>query len=59
MFCNFCGKNFETSEGFEEINRQGHHLVRCEKCVMNQREAEYDWRTEMYGQEKNRIPGRL
>ena len=49
MFCNFCGNNFDSSEGFEEINRSGHHLTRCEKCVVNQREEEYDWRTEAYG----------
>jgi len=49
MFCNFCGKNFEASEGFEETNRHGHHLVRCDKCVYTQREEEYDWRAEMYG----------
>lgn len=49
MFCNFCGKNFDTSEGFEEVNRSGHHLIRCEKCTYNQREEEYDWKAEMYG----------
>ena len=46
MFCNFCGKNFDNSEGFEEITRAGHHLTRCEKCVVNQRDEEYDWRAE-------------
>lgn len=49
MFCNFCGKNFDSSEGFEEVSRGGHHYVRCEKCVYNQRDEEYDWHTEMYG----------
>ncbi len=49
MFCNFCGKNFDASEGCEETNRHGHHLTRCEKCVQGQREEEYDWHTEMYG----------
>ena len=46
MFCNFCGKNFETNEGFEEVNRGAHHMVRCEKCIHDQREEEYDWRGE-------------
>lgn len=49
MFCNFCGKNFEASEGFEEVSRSGHHHVRCEKCAYEQGETEYDWRTQMYG----------
>ncbi len=49
MFCNFCGKNFDPSEGFEEVTRSGHHLVRCEKCVYNQSEEEYDWHVQMYG----------
>lgn len=49
MFCNFCGKNFDPSEGFEEVTRNGHHLVRCEKCVYNQAEEEYDWHVQMYG----------
>ena len=49
MFCNFCGKNFDASEGFEEATRAGHHMIRCEKCVYNQSEEEYDWRTCMYG----------
>ena len=49
MFCNFCGKNFEASEGFEELSRGGNHLVRCEKCNYEQREEEYDWRNETYG----------
>ena len=49
MFCNFCGKNFDASEGFEEITRSGHHYVQCEKCVYNHRDEEYDWRIEMYG----------
>ncbi len=50
MFCNFCGKNFEASEGFEDISRRGgHHLTRCEKCVYNQAETEYDWHHEIQG----------
>ena len=49
MFCNFCGKNFDPSEGFEEVTRSGHHLVKCEKCVYNQAEEEYDWHMQMYG----------
>ena len=49
MFCNFCGKNFDSNEGFEEMSRNGHHLVRCEKCVTVQREEEYDWHSDMYG----------
>lgn len=53
MFCNFCGKNFDTSEGFEEITRAGHHFTRCEKCVYEQREEEYDWSTTMYGRFSN------
>ena len=47
MFCNFCGKNFESSEGFEDLARHGKHLVRCEKCITDQREEEYDWRSEI------------
>ncbi len=46
MFCNFCGKNFESMEGFEDVSRSGQHLVRCEKCIHEQREEEYDWRSE-------------
>ena len=49
MFCNFCGKNFESTEGFEEVTRAGHHWVRCEKCVSSNMENEYDWHREMYG----------
>ena len=49
MFCNFCGKNFDATEGCEEVTRGGHHLVRCEKCVQTQREQEYDWREEILG----------
>ncbi len=49
MYCNFCGKNFDSTEGFEEVTRSRHHLVRCEKCVYNQSEEEYDWRMQMYG----------
>ena len=51
MFCNFCGKNFDSSEGFEEVSRGGHHYVRCEKCVYNQHDEEYDWRIQMYGRQ--------
>lgn len=51
MFCNFCGKNFDPSEGFDEVSRSGHHMIRCEKCVYNQSEREYDWHLEMYGAE--------
>ena len=47
MFCNFCGKNFDSTEGFEDIARAGHHFTRCEKCNYEQREAEYDWRNEI------------
>jgi hypothetical protein len=49
MFCNFCGKNFDTSEGFEEVTRSGHHYVRCEKCTYENQEVEYDWSAVMYG----------
>ncbi|HLD50042.1 MAG TPA: hypothetical protein VJC08_02475 [bacterium] len=49
MFCNFCGKNFDSSEGFEEATRSGHHYIRCEKCVYHQAEEQYDWRAQMYG----------
>jgi len=49
MFCNFCGKNFDSSEGFEEVTRSGHHYVRCEKCVYENQEVEYDWSEVMYG----------
>ena len=49
MFCNFCGKNFDSSEGFEETTRSGHHYIRCEKCVYNQAEEQYDWHLQMYG----------
>ncbi len=49
MFCNFCGKNFDSNEGFEEAVRSGHHYIRCEKCVYNQAEEPYDWRIQMYG----------
>jgi hypothetical protein len=47
MFCNFCGKNFDASEGFEDVSRSGHHMTKCEKCVHAQSEAEYDWRVEI------------
>ena len=51
MFCNFCGKNFDPSEGFEEVARAAHHLTRCEKCTHEQQEEEYDWYMEMYGRQ--------
>ena len=54
MFCNFCGKNFDASEGFEEVSRGGHHFVRCEKCVLCNTESEYDWHLEMYGRAKSK-----
>lgn len=54
MFCNFCGKNFDASEGFEETIHSGHHFVRCEKCVLCNTEEEYDWRREMYGRSSAR-----
>ena len=68
MFCNFCGKNFDSSEGFEEVTRNGHHYIRCEKCVYNQSEEEYDWCIQMYGRgrqmpasegRQNRAAGRI
>lgn len=49
MFCQFCGKNFDPSEGFEEVTRGGHHFVRCEKCAYEKSEVEYDWHVQMYG----------
>jgi hypothetical protein len=49
MFCNFCGRNFDSAEGFEEVARAGHHLIRCEKCVYEQREEEYDYHTQTSG----------
>lgn len=49
MYCNFCGRNFESIEGFEEVKRGSHHLIRCEVCVIHQREEEYDWQTELRG----------
>jgi hypothetical protein len=49
MFCHFCGKNFDRTEGFEEISRNGHHFVRCEKCGYEKCEVEYDWHMQMYG----------
>ncbi len=56
MFCNFCGKNFDSSEGFEELSRNGHHLVRCEKCVYNQQDEEYDWHAITYGRSRRPPP---
>jgi len=47
MVCSFCGRNFEPVEGFEEFKRHGHHLVRCEECIWEWREEEYNWKTEM------------
>ena len=52
MFCNFCGKNFDMTEGFEEVNSAGHHLTKCQKCVYEQRDEEYDWHAEMYGRSR-------
>ncbi len=49
MYCNFCGKNFDTKDGFEEVSRAGHHMVRCDKCTYSGEEREFDWRAEMYG----------
>lgn len=49
MYCNFCGKNFDSKEGFEEVSRAGHHMVRCDKCTYSNEEREFDWRMEMYG----------
>ena len=49
MFCDYCGRNLIPSEGFEEMNKRGHRVIRCEKCGRDQREEEYDWRTEMSG----------
>lgn len=47
MFCHFCGKNFDATEGFDDLSRSGHHLVRCEKCAYSNMEDEYDWRREI------------
>ncbi len=58
MFCNFCGKNFDPTEGFEEVNRAGHHMTRCEKCVYEKREEEYDWSATMFGRFQNQQGGR-
>ncbi len=49
MFCNFCGKNFEPMEGFEEVRRKGDSLLRCEQCSHEQNETEYDWKSDAYG----------
>lgn len=46
MFCHFCGKNFESVEGFEEVKHGLHQLIRCEKCSGEQSEDEYDWRSD-------------
>ena len=56
MFCQFCGKNFDTSEGFEEVTRSGHHYVRCEKCAYENQEVEYDWSAVMYGGRFSKVP---
>lgn len=56
MFCNFCGKNFDATEGFEEVSRSGHHYVRCEKCVYERHEEEYDWSAVMFGRFSNTNP---
>ncbi|MFZ5802721.1 MAG: hypothetical protein ACOY3K_06400 [Candidatus Omnitrophota bacterium] len=47
MFCDFCGRNFEPREGFEQIRRKGRRFVRCEHCHKEAREEFYDWRTEI------------
>lgn len=49
MYCNFCGKNFERAEGFEEVRRGSDRLIRCESCVSEQRDEEYDWQVQVYG----------
>ncbi len=49
MYCHFCGKNFESSEGFEEVTRSGKRFIRCERCAMDQNEEEYDWQAEAHG----------
>ncbi len=43
--CHFCGRNFETREGGEDIQRHGRYLVRCEQCHQEKKEDEYDWKT--------------
>ncbi len=49
MYCNFCGKNFDTQEGSEDVVVGGHHLVRCDKCSYTNEQVEFDWRIQMYG----------
>lgn len=49
MYCNFCGKNFDTQEGSEDVIINGHHLVRCDKCSYTNEQVEYDWHVQMYG----------
>ena len=49
MYCNFCGKNFDGMEGFEEVSHAGQHYLRCEKCTHSNNEEEFDWHREMYG----------
>ena len=56
MYCNFCGKNFDAKDGFEEVSRAGHHMVRCDKCTYNCEEREFDWRMEMYGVTSHSAP---
>ena len=58
MYCNFCGKNFDPSEGFEEVHHAGHTAVRCEKCVYCNMEEEFDWHREMYGRWQGPQKGR-
>lgn len=58
MYCNFCGKNFDAKEGFEEVSRAGHHMVRCDKCCYSNEEREFDWKAEMYGPEGVASTGR-
>lgn len=56
MFCDFCGKNFDRTDGFEEVTRSGHHLIRCEKCVYDKKEEEYDWHVMTYGRARRTPP---
>lgn len=58
MFCNFCGKNFDASDGFEEMHRWGQKLIRCEECVQEQRDEEYDWHNAMTGRGRQARAGK-
>lgn len=49
MYCHFCGRNFDATEGFEELKRGQHYMTRCEACCLEQQEEEYDWRVDMMG----------